>query len=182
MIPAFLKVLALGLVAYEGTIYLQETGGRKEYWYAGRAYCDRVEKPMLQIGKRNKFWEPPNADVVIDIDPAVLEYAGGLVADERDIPFLDRHFGVCYNSHTLEHLNSPEDIQQAVDECCRVADYAVFLCPSPRGIVAGILHPDHKYRLFFEEGNRIVVKQMLCVGQAIVTPWDYVPEVIYEGK
>lgn len=181
MIPVWAKLIALGLAAYEGTLQLQETSERHEYWNLGRNYANQVGKPMLQIGRRIRPWEPPLADVVLDLDERVLDSPEGVIADERAIPFPDHYFGACYNSHTLEHLNSAEDIQQAINECCRVADYAIFLCPSPYGIIS-ILKPEHKFRLLFKENNEIIAKRMrrsLQVGQVIVAPWDQPPQVVY---
>lgn len=185
MLPVWFKVLAIGLVSYEGAIQAQEVAERKEYWQVARAYCDQIGKPLLRIGIRRSFLEPPNGDITLDIDPAVLSIPGGLQGDERDMPFGDREFGVCFNEHTLEHLHYPEDVALAVRECCRVADHAVLLAPSPHSII-GFLHPDHNLRLWFNKNNHIVVEQLRIprqdprgFAQAIVTPWDQVPEVTY---
>lgn len=180
MIPVWAKLIALGIAAYEGTFFLQETGERREYQKLARRYCDEVGKPMLQIGIPERPWEYTLADVYLDINPEVENYPGGMVADERAIPFPDKHFGACYNSHTLEHLATADDIQQAVNECCRVADQAIFLCPSPHRI-ASVLHPGHRFRVFFRENNQIAVRRLryaMQAGQAIITPQDQVPEVI----
>ena len=59
------------------------------------------------------------------------------------MPFGDREFGACFNEHTLEHLHSADDVRLAISECMRVADYAVFLTPSPHSLAA-LIHPDHR--------------------------------------
>ena len=184
MIPIWLKAIALGLAAYEGTVQLQEIDERYSYWRQARAYCDSVGKPLLRIGIKRGLFEPPNGDVTLDIDPIILSVPGGVKGDERDMPFTDRQFGICFNEHTMEHLHYPEDVQAAVNECCRVADYAIFLCPSPYSII-GLLHPDHNLRIWFKKENRIVVQQLKTprkdpdtFGQVIVSPWGNPPEVI----
>ena len=153
-----LKAIFLGLALYEGTIQVSETIERHHYWKLAREYCDKTGKQLLRIGIRRSPFEPPNGDVTLDIDPIVLEIKGGVLGDERRMPFADKQFGVCFNEHTLEHLVQPEDVELAVNECVRVADIAILLAPSPYSLVATFFCPTHNLRLWFE-GNTIRVKR-----------------------
>ena len=144
------------ILVYEGVITLTEVAERHRYYDLARAYCNAIGKPLLRVGIKRSIFEPPNGDVTLDIDLAVLDIPGGVHGDERDMPFADKQFGVCFNEHTLEHLRTVEDVELAVAECTRVADYAIFLCPSPYSIYATLFCPTHHLRLKFE-GNTMLV-------------------------
>lgn len=168
-----LKTL-LGLWAgYEGGIGIRNIIERHTYYKEAREYCDMIGKPMLRIGMRKYFWEPPDADVTVDIDHEVESTIGGVCADERSLPFANKEFGVCINQHTLEHLSNIEDAEQAINESFRVADIAVLLTPSPYSVFTNIFNPHHNLRLYFDhinntiriEENRYNIKS---VGQAMV--------------
>lgn len=126
------KIAAAIAAAYEGLVQLPEYGDRHEGFREARAYCRLVGKPLLRIGVNRSPLEPPNGDVTLDLDPAVEDREGGVVlGDERNMAmFVDGQFGVCFNEHTLEHLETANDVALAVKECLRVADYAMFLFPS----------------------------------------------------
>jgi len=164
----------LGLWAgYEGGIGIRNIIERHTYYKEAREYCDMIGKPMLRIGMRKYFWEPPDADVTVDIDPQVESTIGGVCADERSLPFANKEFGVCINQHTLEHLSNIEDAEQAINESFRVADIAVLLTPSPYSVFTNIFNPHHNLRLYFDhinntiriEENRYNIKS---IGQAMV--------------
>ncbi len=157
------------LVGYEVTIQGIETYERHKFWNVSREYCEAVGKPLLRIGIRRSKLEPPNGDVTLDLDLAVLKIPGGVVGDERDIPFADKQFGVCFNEHTLEHLHSAEDVNQAVKECARVADYAVFLTPSPYSLWSNFFCETHRLRIFPHDSSISVEEVGLTpVGRALV--------------
>ncbi len=156
MIGTVIKLLAL----YEVGLSVRGTLERHNYYNEAREYCNQIGKSLLRVGMRRLPWEPPNGDVTIDIDPEVLNLEGGVLGDERDMPFKDKEFGVAFNEHTLEHLYSPEDVEQAVNECTRVADKAIFLAPSPYSIAGNLFNPTHHLRLWFDQtNNRILVKE-----------------------
>jgi len=148
----FLAIAGL-LAAYEGTIAVKESVERHKYWNQARQYADSVSKPLLVVGMKRHFWEPDNGDITADIDPKVQQIAGGVWADERELPFTDKEFGAVYNAHTLEHMGSAEEVEQAVNECLRVADKVFFICPSPYGIYSNLFCPAHKLRLWFDQAN-----------------------------
>lgn len=150
--------LAKLALAYQVGVTTREIHERHKYWRQARDYADYVGKPLLVVGMKRHAWEPSNGDVTIDLDPAVAQIEGGLVADERQIPFNDKTFGAVYNAHTLEHLATAEDVELAVNECVRVAERAVFLCPDPLNFVSHMLCPSHNLRLWFDQtNNRITV-------------------------
>lgn len=139
--------VAVPLLAIAGVYQLgvstREHFERHAYWQWSLKYCRQVGKLLLRVGMRRSPLEPPNADVTLDIDPAVLQVPGGVQGDERSMfLFGNKQFGVCFNEHTLEHLLTPDDVGLAVAECLRVADYGIFLFPSPTGILTH-LYPGH---------------------------------------
>ncbi len=150
----------VGLIAvYQVTTSIRENAER-HWWYDwSRQYCDTVGKPLLSVGLQRWSMFPPDGDYTLDIDPEVLAVPGGVLGDECDMPFPDKMFGVAYNPHTLEHLNTAEDIEKAVSECRRVADYAVLLAPSPYNIYSNLFCPSHNFRRWFDsDRNEIVVR------------------------
>jgi len=143
--------ILLGLAAYEGSLLVQEYRERLDYWTEARSYSDEVGKPLLCVGIRRKPFQPPNGDVTLDLDPVVTQIPGGVQGDVTDMPFTNKEFGACICTHILEHLESQEDVDRAVNECMRVADKAFFLCPSPRGIWASFFCKDHHLRIWFDQ-------------------------------
>jgi hypothetical protein len=141
---------------YEGVIVTTEQLERQKYWSEARQYCDEVGKPLLVVGMKRHFWQPPDGDVTIDIDPKVLGLPSGVLADAREIPYPDKSFGAVYAAHVLEHMDTPEDAEIAINECLRVADRAYFLCPSPYSIYANLFAPSHHLRIWFDQDNQTV--------------------------
>ncbi len=144
------------LLGYEGGMAIRENVERHKYYNQARAYADSVGKPLLVVGMKRHFYQPPDGDVTADIDPRVEEIPGGVWADERDLPFSNKEFGAVYNAHTLEHMSSAEDVEKAINECLRVADVGVFLAPSPYSVIANFLCPSHYLRLWFDETNNSI--------------------------
>jgi hypothetical protein len=154
-----LAKLLIGAVAWEGSIYTKETIERHRYYGIARRYCDEFSKPLLNVGMKRHVWEPPNGDITLDLDQSVERIDGGVWGDVRDMPFDNKAFGFVFNSHVLEHLPQPEDVELAVRECVRVADYAVFLTPSPYSIVANLFAPSHHLKLWFDRAqNKIIAR------------------------
>ncbi len=148
-----------GAAIYEMGVNIGEHRERHEYYNRARAYCNSVGKPLLTVGMQRTRVNPPDGDYVVDIDPDVQNIPGGVLASVTDMPFPNKLFGVAYNSHVLEHLNTVGEIEEAIAECRRVADYTVLLVPSPYSIYANLFCPSHKFRLWFDtQKNRIVAK------------------------
>lgn len=143
-------------LAYEAGMTIREGIERHRYYNQARQYADEIGKPLLVVGMRRNFTQPPNGDVTVDIDPAVQTIEGGVWASECKMPFYDKQFGACYNAHTLEHLAAAEEIEVAVNECLRVSDVAIFLAPSPYSILATFFCPSHNTRLWFDQVNNRV--------------------------
>lgn len=161
MKPVFqvLTIATVAALSYEGIIQASEFMERHNYYSLARAYCDGIGKPLLRVGMRRSILEPPNGDITIDIDRKVLEIPGGVCGDERDMPFDDKLFGVSFNQHTLEHLRTADDVELAIAECRRVADFAVLLAPSPNSIYASLFNPTHNLRLWLDQArNQVIVR------------------------
>lgn len=172
-------MLWLGLEAGTG---IRNEIERHTFYNEAREYCNSVSKPLLRVGIRKYPWEPPNADYTVDIDPDILNISGGILADERAMPFSNKQFGACINQHTLEHLNTPEDVQQAVNECTRVSDTTILLTPSPYSFFSNVLNPQHNLRLYFDQlNNKIRVEENPKLGVSVPTPSIGAHMVIHEG-
>jgi hypothetical protein len=150
----------IGSVAICEVINTVKENNERHTWYNyARQYCNAVNKPLLEVGMRRYSWQPPDGDYVIDTDPAVLDLPNGVQGTECEMPFPDKMFGFVYNAHTLEHLNSVEDIEKAISECRRVADFTILLTPNPHSIVANFFCPTHKFKLWMDQvNNKIIVK------------------------
>ena len=186
-------LLAFG--AYEIGVGVRANLENHAYWKLAREHCDKVDKPLLLIGMR-RAWKValgmPNGDVTLDLDPAVQSIKGGVLADERDMPFADKQFGACLNEHTLEHLHSAEDVQLAVNECFRVADKAIFTGPSPYSVFNNFFLPSHYLRLWFDPvNNKIMVVENVYrtgwgfssgIGQALVAEGNAPIVISSKGK
>jgi len=176
----------LGLwIGYECGIGMRNIIERHTYYREAREYCDKVDKPMLRIGMRKTFFEPPDADVTVDINPEVENIIGGTCADERMLPFSDKKFGVCINQHTLEHLSNTEDVEKAINECVRVSDITVLLTPSPYSIFTNVFNPHHSLRLYFDRINNAVRVEknkynVRSIGQAMVV--EKSPKIYSKGS
>jgi hypothetical protein len=176
------------LLTYEGGITVNQIVERHKHFREAREYADQAGKPLLTIGMKRMPWQTPNGDVTVDIDPIVENLPGGVYADERDMPFSDKEFAVCLNAHTLEHLPTASDVEIAINECLRVADRGIFLCPSPYDLISNFVCPAHYLRLWFDQvNNRIRVSDNRWrsglgfnwgpkITQAIIV--DEMPEII----
>jgi hypothetical protein len=180
-------------LAYQAGITVRQIVERHTYWKQARDYADSVGKPLLCIGMSRLPWHAPNGDTTVDIDPAVEAIPGGVCADERAMPFADEEFGAVFNSHTLEHLATAEDVEFAVNECLRVADKAIFLAPSPYDLLSN-LYSAHHLRLWFDQtNNRIKVTDNRWrtglgfnagpkIAQALVMDSTSMPEIVKIGS
>ena len=153
-IAGTVAVLAL---AYEGLIQASETMERHVYYGRSLDYCRRLGKPLLRIGVRRSVLEPPNGDVTLDIDPVVKLIPGGVCGDVRAMPFASKRFGVAFCEHVLEHLHTAADVDLAVRECVRVAERAVFLCPSPYSLWSNFFCQTHYLRIWFAPSTQQIV-------------------------
>lgn len=173
MVPKLALWLGLGVAGYQAGIVAAQYGARHRWFLASRDYCRKVGKPLLRIGIRRSPWEPPNGDMTLDIDPIILQVPGGVLGDVRNmVMFRDRQLGVCFIEHVLEHLYTPADVQLAVNEALRVADYVVILFPQADNISA-YLDPTHRLLLHRVHGGLMacsIAHPDQC--QAVVIPDD----------
>jgi len=160
MVPPPVLVLLDGLGLGEGIFFVKGLSENHSSYNKARQYCDSVGKPLLRIGLHRAPWEPPNGDYTLDIDPIVQQVPGGVWGDERQMPFTDKQFGCCFNENTLEHLHTANDVQLAVNECVRVADFTILIFPDPRRIHSTFMCPDHNLLLRYDKSSNIIdVKQ-----------------------
>jgi len=145
-----------GLILYQIINDTHENIERRTLYQQARAFCDGRQKPLLVVGMKRHWWQPPDGDITIDIDPLVEQIPGGVLADERNIPFDDKTFGACYNAHTLEHMATITDMEKAITECLRVADRVYFLVPSWYSITANFLCASHHLRMKFDQSTQSI--------------------------
>jgi len=101
-----------------------------------RAYCDRVGKPLLDVGcgtRRSSvrvrlFGYPDIADVACDPSAPRRQCAPRVpcYCDAYSLPWPDRHFGAVVCSHVLANLPDP---LAAAEELLRVADRVYVVLP-----------------------------------------------------
>jgi SAM-dependent methyltransferase len=147
------KVLLGGALGFVGGAYIYDIIVRPHVAAKfAREEADRRGKPLLNVGAgtrtsslRALLLGPQTCgDVNIDIaaDPS-SECSSETVCfgDAHKLDFPDKHFGVAFCSHVLEHLDRP-DI--AAKELHRVADVVIVIVPRwwcPHTW----LHPGHKW-------------------------------------
>lgn len=146
---AWLKA-ALGFAA---SAYVKDVVVRpRQVAQLARSYCDRVRKPLLQVGAGTPgssiatalFGPTLVGDVNLDIAaPAGVPGRGRVVyGDAQDLSaWPDGSFGAVFASHVLEHVDRPD---LALSEWRRVADKAFIVVPQwwcPHTW----LHPGHRW-------------------------------------
>jgi len=154
--------ILLAVVIYEGLQQAREIAERLEAYREAEAYARSRGKPLLIAGMPRSPWthgagKREYGDVVLDINPLVLNIINGVGvrADVRWIPYPDRHFGAAYVSHTLEHLQTKEDVLMALRELNRVADRVFIVSPSKTSILAWI-HGEHNLWIEVRDGEVVI--------------------------
>jgi hypothetical protein len=120
----------LALAAGHFLVVTHEYRLRRRKYFLAREAAQQRGKPLLVIGRPGGWPSTYDCgDVTLDLDPRVLTDCpeGGQVGDVRQLPFADKQFGAVFCSHVLDCLSTPEDVDRAYGELCRVAD-EVFLC------------------------------------------------------
>lgn len=137
-----IKSIIAGVAIREGLLQAVELKERHQIFDQARDYADSVGKPLLVVGAPKWGFSHPFGDVTIDINPRRGD--GEVeIADVRDIPYPDSHFGAAFCSHVLEHLSTIEDAVQALDEMERVADKVFVVSPHKTSLIAQILPGHH---------------------------------------
>lgn len=163
------------LTAHQLEAWAEEGAERQLLFTMGQKVAAEVEKPFLVVG-RPKGDYPCSPDATLDIDPSVLSVcpASGVVADVRDIPYDDKHFGVALVSHVLEHLFSLEDVQMAWRELWRVSDKVYVAYPRKSNIPAHLSGEHHLWvtpcttDLFVEEREHPWRKGIVCRDGSVI--------------
>ena len=134
----------LAAIIFEGAVFAGEVGERHHAFAVVQSIARASGKPLLVIGRPRWIGTHPCGDVTVDIDPQVLVSCptGGQVADVRDLPYPDQMFGAALCAHVLEHLPTPADARQALQELHRVAAHVNIVSPTRLGLW-GWWHPDH---------------------------------------
>ncbi len=106
--------------------------------------------PHRLFGAQDIAREP---EVLVNVDIALDGMPNFIQLDiERDIlPFTDKQFGCAFASHVIEHL---DNWQFALEEACRVADYAVVVLPHPCSF-GGWLSLEHKQHFSIDDIDKM---------------------------
>jgi len=159
--------LRVGFGLWQGAVMLGQVAERREKYEAARAYAEAVGKPLLVVG--GPYGDNPfrcllglaahgHGDVCLDIEAGACEGAPEtVVADVREGPFPDGHFGAALASHVLEHLPSRADCERAVRELQRVADRVYVAGPSRQSVIAWLVPGHHLW--VEEEGGVLYVEE-----------------------
>ena len=167
----------IGFSIWQGLVSLEQVNDRNRKYAAARAYADSVGKPMLMVGGpygssplRRIFSMKAHGcgDVCLDIDPEACQGCPTIVADIRDIPFPDQHFGSAFVSHVLEHLPAVEDAGLAVNELMRVADQVWVSYPSKQSVIAYLI-PGHYLWVTEKDGALLFEQRLLINGLAVMS-------------
>jgi hypothetical protein len=133
----------VGIAIREGVQQSIEVKERRQVFKQARDYADSAGKPLLVVGSPKFRFNHPCGDVTIDISPEMAKFCNGLVADIREIPYPDGHFGAAFASHVVEHLATIEDAKAAFDEMERVADKVFIVSPHKSSLMAWIIPGHH---------------------------------------
>jgi len=161
--------LLLGLLASQVGMYAHENVERGQKYAQARQYADSVGKPLLVVGGvwgmgpiRLLLHIPAHGcgDVCLDINPVACKECNTVVADVKDIPFPDLHFGAAIASHVLEHMPTIRDAIAAADELYRVADKVWVISPTKISLMSWMNNDHHLWvkqkgdMLYIEPGPR----------------------------
>ena len=169
--------------AWEGFIFVKQLNERYLVWDWAKKYREETGKPILLIGLRVNPLHPPNreADTVVDLGPEVLNIPNGVQASVLDLPFQDGQFGCAILEHVAEHMQSVEDVEQAISECVRVADYAFILVPSFWQIVGNRANNQHPVDIWQGDQGQVVVRERVQGIGTVMVFSGRVPEVVEAG-
>jgi hypothetical protein len=124
---------------------------KSQKFHQAEEYAREAGKPFLVVGgpygagvtgKVFHMRAHGCGDICLDIDAASCQGCETVVADVRDIPYPNSHFGSVHVSHVLEHLPTIDDAVKALDELYRVADQ-VFICTPPKSSIYAHFVSDH---------------------------------------
>jgi len=159
---------ASGSSYWDSEILQRESTPRDSTWYQymeevygnliARASGGSVSGPSLKTdlyeearGSRSPLWHLPSPRVGVDLSPEIVSAARKnhgcqsqecelLVADVRDLPFPDNHFGCVLSGSTLDHFERREEILVSLRELGRVL--------APGGVLVLTLDNPHNPLLY----------------------------------
>ena len=156
-----------GIVVWQLYIWITENQFKNKQCRAALNYCREKGKMLLVAGGpwggrkfRLMLHRPAHipGDVCIDIRAsALVGHPNGIVANVMNLPFRDKTFGAVLASHLLEHLNTIEEAEKALDEMSRVADAVIIVYPYRQSLIAWLL-PDH-HLWIQQKNNQIYIFQ-----------------------
>lgn len=150
LLSAFATVAALA-GSWEGIVLTAEWEQRARAYMRCQGIARLSGRPFLVVGIPATRWQSAFGigrwhgcgDVCVDLNPDVLvECDTGEVADVRELPYADGHFGAALCSHVLEHMPDLESFQAAVAELYRVATHVEIVSPR-RASLHAALWPGH---------------------------------------
>jgi len=122
-VSKWLKTAILGYLAWEGVWTAHALIERKIVFAKAERASRRSGKPLLVVGAPYGMYGC--GDTNLDIHDSG-ECASHVTGSIENIPFPDKHFGVAFASHVLEHACDPE---KALAELHRAADKVFILYP-----------------------------------------------------
>jgi len=153
----------LGIIAGDITAFeVLDHRKRHQYYLHALDYCQKVQKPLLNVGCGNIPEYLGDVNVDIQEETIMPNYRK---ADITNLPFKDKEFGAAIAFHVIEHVDDPK---AALEELRRVADRVYILVPHYLNLMAWI-SPRHKYVFVSTDYYRInPVLNLLVLGGIIV--------------
>jgi len=143
-----------------------------------RAVAKGLNKPLLVVGgplgssltgKLFGIRAHGCGNMCTDIDPRACEGCNPVVlADIKDLPFMDNQFGAVFCAHVLEHMPNAEACGRAWQELHRVAE-EVFICLPPKKSLWAWFVPDH-YLWVQHVGDGVIQVQERITGKKAFLP------------
>jgi len=96
-------------------------------FFAAQRWSLAVGKPLLTIGLRGGWLEPPAGEVVVDEDPLVAQFVGGKVITLPGLPFPSKSFGAVLIRDNALAAMAPAQRARLWLEAARVANMVMML-------------------------------------------------------
>ncbi len=151
VIPTPLLVASGLFAGQQGLSHAHQLLERHRKWCQALQAARNQAKPLLIVGRprlpiNHPCGQAAFGDVCLDLDPKVTAQCPevGVIADVREIPFPNGHFGAAVAMHVLEHLPTMGDVELAWSELWRVAPHGgVFIAGPHKDNLTAWLIPDH---------------------------------------
>lgn len=168
-IVKLLGLIGLTIIGIGAIKQYQEYKERHNSFEVARFLTNIEGKPLLVIGGPygspvlgfiNRILPSLNlvhdcGDVCLDINSKSCNPCNTFTqGDVRSIPYTDKFFGVVYIAHVLEHLETIENLKNALSELQRVADNVIIVIPIEFGQATHFW--GHRLNLGFGDGGLLV--------------------------